>query len=643
MSKLFQFKDVRNKPSRNGFDLSNKMAFTAKVGELLPVYWKLTLPGDSFDLHTQHFTRTAPVQSAAFTRIREYFDWFFVPLRLLYRSAGTVLTQMSDNPVQASSMSDSVEVSEQMPYLMLSDLMGTTAKSGSDTLSVLQRLPKKDKFYFMKLISYLGYGQFNDSLLDDSNGSPVNTTHNPFYTDVPVNIFPLAAYQKIYQDYFRNSQWENATPFAYNFDYQQNGGRLSLPAQSDNDYWVNPNLFTLRYANWNKDLFMGLLPESQYGDPAMVEFSGSLAQQTLSHNHTLMKRTSPTASFAGGEAIQVNTVTAGWQPVVAMPGVLANPSDTNVVGIRLQSGVPNAYTTADGDNFRIDLSSQTSTKDLTIPSQEFESQLSVLQLRQAEALQRWKEVAQSGSQDYKEQIYKHFGVTLPDVMSDLCTFIGGDVSQLDINEVVNQAFTDSVDSLATIKGKGVGVGESWEKFTCKEHGIIMCIYHAVPLLDYATTGIDRALLKTSAYDYAIPEFDRIGYEELETICLTNGYDPEFDSVPITTAFLGYTPRYVDYKTSYDRVVGDFVQSEQMKTWVAPVTDSFLLARLGYASPDNDWQANNISYGFFKVSPSVLDPIFYANADHHVSTDQLMVNSFFDVKAVRNLDYNGLPY
>ena len=639
MSKLFQFKDVRNKPSRNGFDLSNKMAFTAKVGELLPVYWKLTLPGDSFDLHTQHFTRTAPVQSAAFTRIREYFDWFFVPLRLLYRSAGAVLTQMTDNPVQASSISTSVEVSEQMPCFMLSDLMGTVGASNS----VIKRLPKKDKFLFMKLISYLGYGQFNDSLLDDSDGSPVDTTHNPFYKDVPVNIFPLAAYQKIYQDYYRNSQCENASQFWYNFDYVEGGGRIVLPGSADNDYWSNPNLFTLRYANWNKDLFMGLLPESQYGDPSMIEFSGSIPQQTLGHNHTLMKRSSSTNAFDNMNSIQVNTVTAGWQPVVAMPGVLANPSDTNVVGMRLQAGLPNAYTTESGNNLRVDLSSQTSSKNIVIPSQEFDSQLSILQLRQAEALQRWKEIAQSGSQDYKEQIYKHFGVSLPDVMSDLCTFIGGDVSQLDINEVVNQAFTESVDSLATIKGKGVGVGESWEKFTCKEHGIIMCIYHAVPLLDYATTGIDRALLKTSAYDYAIPEFDRIGYEELETICLTNGYDPVFAENPFTSLFLGYTPRYIDYKTSYDRVVGDFVQSEQMKTWVAPVSDEFLRYRLGYDPDVEDWTSSRLDYGFFKVSPSVLDPIFLANADHHVSTDQLMVNSFFDVKAVRNLDYNGLPY
>ena len=33
-------------------------------------------------------------------------------------------------------------------------------------------------------------------------------------------------------------------------------------------------MFSLRYCNWNKDLFMGLLPNSQFGDIAVVDVSG---------------------------------------------------------------------------------------------------------------------------------------------------------------------------------------------------------------------------------------------------------------------------------------------------------------------------------------------------------------------------------
>ena len=52
------------------------------------------------------------------------------------------------------------------------------------------------------------------------------------------------------------------------------GGSIetSLPASSD--YWKRDNLFSLRYCNWNKDMFMGILPNSQFGDIAVVDVTG---------------------------------------------------------------------------------------------------------------------------------------------------------------------------------------------------------------------------------------------------------------------------------------------------------------------------------------------------------------------------------
>ena len=91
---LFQLKDTRNHVSRNGFDMSSKNAFTAKVGELLPVYWKQVLPGDKIKGSIQHFTRTQAVQTAAFTRIRENFSWYFVPYRLMWRFFPNVINSL---------------------------------------------------------------------------------------------------------------------------------------------------------------------------------------------------------------------------------------------------------------------------------------------------------------------------------------------------------------------------------------------------------------------------------------------------------------------------------------------------------------------------------------------------------------------
>ena len=66
---LFSLKDVCNHPRRSAFDLSSKVAFSAKSGELLPIKWYFTMPGDKFTLKRQHFTRTQPVNTSAYARI----------------------------------------------------------------------------------------------------------------------------------------------------------------------------------------------------------------------------------------------------------------------------------------------------------------------------------------------------------------------------------------------------------------------------------------------------------------------------------------------------------------------------------------------------------------------------------------------
>ena len=217
---LFNYKDVRNNPRRSGFDLSNKLCYTAKVGELLPVYWKFVNPGDYFKFGVQHFTRTQPVNSSAFTRLREYYDWFFVPMRLLWKSWPTFITQMQNNPVQADSLTSSVTPSEDTPYFPLNYLC-----SGVSTTTVPQCLMgKENQFGFdranlwAKLCSHLGYFRFTDKYVDWLRNNP-SVTYQPIRYNMNVSPFPLAAYHKIYNDFYRFEQWEKSSPFLWNFDY----------------------------------------------------------------------------------------------------------------------------------------------------------------------------------------------------------------------------------------------------------------------------------------------------------------------------------------------------------------------------------------------------------------------------------------
>ena len=272
MSNLFSYGTVKNRPARSGFDLSNRFAFTAKAGELLPVYWKLLLPGTKVNLKDSHFTRTMPVNTAAFSRIKEYFDWYFVPLRLINKNLPQAIVQMNNQPVQATSILANKVVTGDIPY--------TTQRSiGSLLIGYDEGKDSYDSAGFLrdatsaKLLRYLRYGNFLSgnnfgSLPDNKNLglSSVSSFNLCGTSNVSLNVLPLAAYQKIYCDHFRFEQWEKACPYTYNFDYYTGGDVLS--SVDARNFWSSDNLFSLRYANYPKDLFMGMMPSSQFGSIA---------------------------------------------------------------------------------------------------------------------------------------------------------------------------------------------------------------------------------------------------------------------------------------------------------------------------------------------------------------------------------------
>ena len=606
--------NLQNHPHRSGFDIGRKNAFTAKVGELLPVYWDISMPGDKYKFNVEYFTRTQPVETSAYTRLREYFDFYAVPLRLLWKSAPSVLTQMQDiNQIQALSLTQNLSLGTYLPAFSLATLStvltslngGDSNPGSSSTLRNLFGFQRSDLAY--KLLNYLGYGNFIKTAPSSGKRWWSTTLQNESSSNYSqqyiqnnyVNLFPLLAYQKIYQDFFRWSQWENSNPSSYNVDYYT-GVSLNLASipSSTSEYWKSDTMFDLKYCNWNKDMLMGVLPNSQFGDVAVIDFDGSGKPDVFLG----LGNTNSKVGVA-------SSVSSNGAPV---PFFALNASSTNTLPV--------------GSTLHVDLTS-------------LKSQFTVLALRQAEALQRWKEISQSGDSDYREQIRKHFGVNLPQALSNMCTYIGGISRNLDISEVVNNNLAAEGDT-AVIAGKGVGAGNGSFTYTTDEHCVVMCIYHAVPLLDYTITGQDGQLLVTDAESLPIPEFDNIGMEVLPMTQIFNS--PKASIVNLFNA--GYNPRYFNWKTKLDVVNGAFTTT--LKSWVSPVTESLLSGWFGFGYEEGDVNQSNkvvLNYKFFKVNPSVLNPIFGVAADSTWDTDQLLVNSYIGCYVARNLSRDGVPY
>ena len=166
----------------------------------------------------------------------------------------------------------------------------------------------------------------------------------------------------------------------------------------------------------------------------------------------------------------------------------------------------------------------------------------------------------------------------------------------------------------------------------------MCVYHAAPVLDYQLTGCDLQLLNTYATDLPQPELDNLGLEALPYFAFVNDAISTQPTSVNNKTILGYVPRYIAYKTDVDFVDGAFLTS--LTSWVTPLTIDEIVTKIALGASTGSWSPN---YGLFKVSPRVLDSIFVTSCDSTVDTDQFLVESFFDVKVVQNLDYDGMPY
>lgn len=564
---------------RSSFDLSSKKLFTAKVGEILPCYWQIAIPGSKYRISSDWFTRTVPVNTAAYTRIKEYYDFYAVPLRLISRSLPQAFTQITDYTTSASSGNQNTPVLSSVPYTTMSQFNALLlAANVADQSNTRDDAGLPYVYGVCKLLDLLGYG----SIIDKSNTAKAAITQkylgldnlgdkdNPlvYSFSQSVNILPILAYQKIYFDFFSNSQWEKHLAYAYNVDYWQGTSYVTLYS----------DMLKLRYANYPKDYFMGILPSSQYGSVAVLP-------STLS-NSDPSSRVFVYSSGSGSVGSIINSATTS--------AVTVNNTSSNT-----------RYATLNSD-------------------------LSALSIRATDFLQRWKEVVQFSSKDYTDQMAAQFGVKAPEYMGNHAHYIGGWSNVININEVVNTNL-DTDTSQASIAGKGIS-SQSGHTITYDcgaQPQVIMCVYHAVPLLDWNLTGQSPQLTVTAISDFPQPAFDQLGMQAVPALNLQNNPGRS------VSGSIGYNLRYWQWKSSIDTVHSAFRTGAAYQSWVAPLDGWQVLDSRGA------W-----SYQSMKVRPQQLNSIFVPQVDAtncSVAFDQLLCNVNFQVYAVQNLDRNGLPY
>ena len=654
-SNIMGLHGLKNKTSKNSFDLSHRNLFTAKVGELIPCSVFELNPGDTINLDTSYFTRTAPLDSAAYTRLRENVQFFFVPYSQLWKYFDSQVMNMTSTPNGAdisrvaTGLTSNSKITTQMPFVQykaLHEELTAQANGAIDSLDTYSKV--RDNFFnngeyrwscSAKLLQMLGYGNFPEQNFAvskgqskyqlDSFGISDNQPINAY--NVNLSIFRLLAYHKVCNDHYTYRQWQPYNAYLCNVDYltpdKSNSLDISslLPWKNNLSGKDNLTLLDMRFSNLPLDYFNGVLPTPQFGNESVVNLqlgsasgSGSISGNTGSVDPDSYATDVSWSNLTAGDAeLVTRKIATGGNKIYAQT------SDGKLSGGHFI--IPHTHTLSGNVNINSALSGK----------------LSIAALRQATALQKYKEIQLANDSDFVSQIEAHFGVR-PSKSDTVSYFLGGSSSMIDINPQVNSNLADWTQSNA-LKAAPTGQGSSKIKFTADTYGIVLGIYRCVPVLDYAHIGVDRTLLKTDASDFVIPELDSIGMQQsiLGEIMMPSYHDGGIPSGVIHRPVdsFGYAPRYAEYKVSFDRYNGEFCYS--LGNWVTGLNLEKLKELLYDTKPAD--LPTKLAPELFNCRPDLVSSIFLNQKTLLTSDDNLFVGLVNMAYVVRRLSRYGLPY
>lgn len=692
---------LKNKVKKNAFDLTHRHMFTAEIGELLPVFVQWVNPNETFKIGYNGMTRTTPLQTAAFTRLRENIQYYFVPFQSLWKyfegninnmttgQSGENIARIALSPTQDSALGTG------MPYInfntlrtLLATMILQTAKeivetnipldydavmsylrgeyyTGEDYRSNVftadgdyRYLSSRNTLRFQsmaKLLNSLGYGNFVSVMSYDLIDNLIQYAKSKDY--------------KSFAEFSQDKLGFPTVPAGENFF--NSGYGIYFDLNNNLRYMPNLSIFPLlayhkivndhyRYLQWQP--YRSYLSNIDYIKPTDSMDFGLLINLNASNKDSIFdlkfsnlaldyfNGVLPRAQYGDESSALVsldtqaiaNTLSVSKTRYTNLPSeaIILGPEPTNS-SLTFDVNQPNKVY-AGGSPASIQSPHFHEFISDDIPA---DGTLRISALRSALALQKYKEIQNSNDPDFATQVLAHFGIK-PKHDDFVSEFIGGGDSTIDINPVVNQNLAPA-EAGADIKAYATGTLTAGCKFHSDTYGIIIGIYRCTPQLDFSHIGLDRNLFKTDASDFPLPELDSIGMQtqyrsELAVPAAAYVGGDERMTHPVSlAATYGYLPRYAELKTSYDRVDGAF--NSVYSSWVTGYTPKLL----------HLWTTNKHAAGtitdfngitdFLLCNPDICYNIFLNQRSSSVNDDKLLIGSVNTCIAVRPFSKYGLPY
>ncbi len=520
------------KVNSNTFDLSHDRKMSMKMGELTPILNVDVLPGDKFKINTSQLLRFAPMLAPIMHNVTVYTHFFFVPNRILWREWKGFITGDPQN------------------------LTTPTADAEFPKVSVNQTTPVGS------LADYLGLPV----------GEP-NSVNNV------VSAMPFAAYQKIFEDYYRDQNLIEKDVGLLPL----NSGVLTSQKQT--------KIQAIKKRAWQHDYFTSALPWTQKGPEATIPLGLDAP-----------------INFKVDDRATGNLLYKNDGNQYDKEGPLGTYDFNGTLNDYALSGedIGSQFYPLHLDNspdLSVDLSQATAA--------------SINDLRQAFKLQEWLERQARGGTRYIEQILSHFGVKSSDSRLQRPEYLGGGSAPVQISEVLQTS--DNVNQntpQGNMAGHGISVGQASNvTYRAEEHGIIMGIMSIMPKTSYSQ-GVDKKWQKFDKFDYYWPSFAHLGEQPIlnkELYCDKINADDLTDE-----EVFGYTPRYAEYKFMNSSIHGE------MRTTL----DFWHMGRYFDNRP-------LLNQEFIECNPT--DRIFAVQ-----NTEQIYIQIYHNIKARRLMPYFGTP-
>ena len=294
----------------------------------------------------------------------------------------------------------------------------------------------------------------------------------------------------------------------------------------------------------------------------------------------------------------------------------------------------------------------------------------VLQLVEAQAIQKWRQKSMLAGNKTADQFRAHHGEVPRHLIDHIPDFIGSVDNPIQVTEITSNADTATAadeSNLGEIRGRGYGASDNKVfNFHSDDYGLLFLLHAIVPENTYSSFGLDKRNTKLYYTDFYQEEYMNIGLESLPNYQLNItdllGNDPYpwpghhgegGDTFPRSgVGIRGYVPRYYEYKQYPSKVHGMFNPS-RLTIYGLPYDDvfgysdmqSFVMPRADLVVPlNNELSFNWLVWTLSKlyVNPSLFDSIFAENADSHELTDNFFSHVKFNCDSLQPVSVLGLP-